>query len=166
MSRRHVARLKFFKFSNFIKKDNHRALTNQGFKVRDAAVSGPIALSNGAGTVYTTPSIDTGNVAPGDFLAKGELQVTAPALTATQMPDTTIQTYTVQHSDDNTTFTDLFASCVVQTGASSAGAAAATIAAKPPTGVKRYIRLKIVGTNGSGALGDCSAAKAVLDFLM
>jgi hypothetical protein len=141
------------------------ALTNQGFKVRDAAVSVSKTLPASATVAYSDP-IDLQNVAPGDFMAKCELRLTAPDLTVAgavaTLADSGTATYKVQHSLDNVTYADLYSSCIVQTGANATGAAAAYFNTRLPTGVYRYIRAACTTATSPG---DMSAAKMILDLL-
>jgi hypothetical protein len=129
--------------------------------VRDALVSpAAFALPSSAGSTQSA-SIDTGNV-DGEFLAKVELLITAPALTVTQLPNSATVTYSIEHSADNSSWSTLQASVLVQTGAGGAGAAAATARYRPPTNVKRYIRLKATTATSPG---DCSGVNGQLDML-
>ena len=133
------------------------------FQVRDAAVSpAAFALAAAAGSTVSA-SIDTGNAGVGDFLAKCELLITAPALNATQAPDTRTVTYIIEDSADNSSFAAaLGVSQLVQTGAGGVGAAAATKRLRLPTNIRRYVRLKV--TTGAST-GDCSGVNAQLDLL-
>ena len=141
------------------------ALVNQGFKVRDAAVSPALLPLPTAGATVNTAVIDTVNQGVGDFLAESELSLKAPALTSTQLANTNAtMTYNIQHvSDTNGTWVNLFASCIVQTGSTN-GAVAVTFTARLPTGVSRYIRAQAVSAGSNAA--DCSGSSMQFDLLM
>ena len=131
--------------------------------VKDALLKVTIALPNGAATVYSA-GIDLGHGSRGDFLANAEVKISAPALTTTQQPNAKTLTYTIQHDDDAAfgTVADLYPGVLVQTGAGGAGAAAATFTARLPVDVKRYVRVKAVGS----ATGDASAASLTFEVLL
>ena len=133
-----------------------------GFKIQDANLSVSIALPTGASTVYSA-GIDLGHGAAGDFVAEGEVKISAPALGATPLPDSRTMTYSIQHDTDAAfgTPVDLYPGVLVQTGAAGAGAAAATFTARLPVDVNRYIRLKAVGSYA----GDKSGSSATLEIL-
>jgi len=134
-----------------------------GFAVKDTALKVTKALPNGAATVYSA-GIDLGHGSRGDFLANAEVKISAPALTTTQQPNAKTLTYTIQHDDDAAfgTVADLYPGVLVQTGAGGAGAAAATFTARLPVDVKRYVRVKAVGS----ATGDASAASLTFEVLV
>jgi len=134
-----------------------------GYAVKDALLKVTIALPNGAATVYSA-GIDLGHGTKGDFLANAEVKISAPALTTTQQPNAKTLTYTIQHDDDAAfgTVADLYPGVLVQTGAGGAGAAAATFTARLPVDVKRYVRVKAVGS----ATGDASAASLTFEVLL
>jgi len=133
-----------------------------GYAVKDTALKVTKALPNGAATVYSD-GIDLGHGSKGDFLANAEFKVSAPALTTAQLPDTKTMTYTLQHDDAAGfgTVADLLPGVIVQTGAGGAGAAAATFTIRLPVDVKRYVRVKAVGS----AAGDASAASMTFEVL-
>lgn len=132
------------------------------YGVADAALTVSKALPNGAASV-TSDGIDLGHGTHGDFLADCEFKLTAPALSTTELPDTKTMTYILQHDTDSAfgTAATLVDNAIVQTGASSAGAAAATWQGKLPAGVNRYVRFK--ATN-SGT-GNASGSTGTLDVL-
>ena len=134
-----------------------------GFAVKDALLKVTKALPNGAATVYSD-GIDLGHGGKGDFLANAEVKISAPALTTTQQPDAKTLTYTIQHDDAAAfgTVADLYPGVIVQLGAGGAGAAAATFTARLPVDVKRYVRVKAVGS----ATGDASAASLTFEVLV
>ena len=120
--------------------------------MEDASTNITQALPNGAATVDAT-AIDLGNPTGKDFIAEGvEFELSAPALVVGDLANAATMTYALQHSDDNSSFSVLQASFLVQTGADGAGAAAATKRFKPDADVKRYLR---VSATNSGA-GDAS----------
>jgi hypothetical protein len=130
--------------------------------VKDAALKVTKALPNGAATVYSD-GIDLGHGSKGDFLAEVEFKISAPALTTTQQPDAKTLTYTIQHDDavGFGTVADLYPGVIVQLGAGGAGAAAATFTARLPVDVKRYVRVKAVGS----ASGDASGSSLTFEVL-
>jgi len=134
-------------------------MTRHGFRVPDATLEKSIALPASDGSVYTA-SIDLGAaLGDRDFVAECELLINAPVLTTTELPDDDTATYKLQHSTDDSTFTTLSDAILVQTGASSAGAAAASVRARIPTDAARYIRLAVTT---AGTSGDCSGKSATL----
>jgi hypothetical protein len=134
-----------------------------GFAVKDALLKVTIALPNGAATVYSA-GIDLGHGTKGDFLAKAEFKVSAPALTTTQQPNAKTLIYSIQHGDDPAfgDVADLYPNVLTQTGAGGVGCAAAEFAARLPVDVKRYVRVKAVGS----ATGDSSAASLTFEVLL
>jgi hypothetical protein len=117
------------------------------------------ALPASATAVHSTV-LDLGNTSRGDFLARCEFLVTAPALTTTQLPNSGTMTYVIEQSADGVnTFTTVNGPAIVQTGAGGTGAAAATARYRLPEAVQRYIRLTATGAT---SVGDCSAASAYL----
>src|SRR5579862_5708369 len=64
-----------------------------GFGVRDASLKQSVVLPSAASTtVAAATGMDTGS-SIGDFLARNELLLTAPALNTTVLPDTKTMTY-------------------------------------------------------------------------
>ncbi len=126
-------------------------MTNKQRMLRDAELQVTKALPNGAATV-NSGSIDLEHSTNGVHVADCELLIEAPALATADLPDTKTMTYDVEHSDDDSSWSDLANGVLVQTGADGAGAAAATARVRLPSTVKRYVRA--VATN-SGA-GDAS----------
>jgi len=128
--------------------------------MKDADLTKTIALPATDGSVNSA-GVDTGSrtAAPlaGELL-EGELLVTAPALTTSELPDADTATYKLQH-DDNSSFTSATdtADLLVQTGAGGAGADAATVRFRIPSDGERYWR--VVVTTAGGA-GDCSGKSA------
>lgn len=132
-----------------------------GHEVKDAALRQTKALSNGAGTVYST-AIDLGALSYlGSRLAPMTAKVTAPALTTTQLPNAETVKYTVEHSDDNSSFVTLYADVITQTGAGGAGAATASAKQVIPPDAKRYLRIKAVKTG----TGDCTGVSLTHELL-
>lgn len=122
--------------------------------MKDANLIKTVALPDSAGDA-NSPSIDLEHTAHGDHLVDMELEASAPVLTATELPDDETATYKVEHSDDDSSFATVpgCAAVITQTGASGAGAAAATEKVRLPRDVKRYVR--VTATTSAGA-GDCS----------
>lgn len=133
---------------------NQRAIIDANYKVSTA-------LPASAGTVHGA-SLDLGDAVSGIPYATTEtvnFQVVAPALTTTQLPNSATVTYTIEDSADNITFVAISSlATLVQTGASSAGAAASTLTVKLPPATRRYIRVSAVTATSPG---DCSAASYV-----
>jgi hypothetical protein len=134
------------------------------FNVQDALLSVSIALPNGANTV-NSPVIDLGSnegipesAAPTseqDYLIRGELLISAPALTASQLPNSQTMTYSVQMcaSSGFGSGVQTYSTPLVQTGAASAGAAAATARVRPASNALRYWRLSVVNSGSGNASG-------------
>src|SRR5207302_1404379 len=113
-------------------------------------------------TVTSATAIDLGHGSSGSPLFKGELLLTAPAVTTTMAPDTKTITYNIITSDnsDLSSPTTIAGSLIVQTGAGGAGAATATARFKPASNCKRYVGFTIV----SGAnITDSSAVSATFE---
>ena len=99
-----------------------------GYNVRDDNFIATKALPNGATTIYSA-GLDLGALSDqGHRVAECEVLISAPALATAALPDTKTMTYSIQHDSDSAfgTAADLAPSVLVQTGASGAGAAAAT----------------------------------------
>ena len=126
-------------------------MSNQQRMLRDLELQVTKALPNGAATV-NSGSIDLEHSANGVHVADCELLIEAPALATADLPDTKTMTYDVEHSDNDSSWSDLANGVLVQTGADGAGAAAASARVRLPSTAKRYVRA--VATN-SGA-GDAS----------
>ncbi|MDE2100060.1 MAG: hypothetical protein KGL39_22590 [Patescibacteria group bacterium] len=140
-----------------------------GFGVQDANQQITVALPNAASTtVNSTNSLDTMCGSTADFLALSEILITAPALNTTVLPDTKTMTYALLASANSNMAgaTVVVNSALVQTGAGSAGAAAATERIRLPTNIVaqggRYIGLQAVsGANTTNA----AASSAKLQML-
>jgi sulfate adenylyltransferase subunit 1 (EFTu-like GTPase family) len=130
---------------------NQRSIIDANYKITTS-------LPSSAGTVNST-SLDLGDAVSGIPYATTEtvnFQIVAPALNATQLPNAATVTYTIQDSADNSSFAAISSlATLVQTGASSAGAAATTLTVKLPPNARRYFRVSAVTANSPG---DCSAA--------
>lgn len=126
--------------------------------LKDAAVHDEAwALGTSDGTTQSA-AIDLGPLsARGVREADIELEIVAPALNTTQLPDADTCTYSIE-SDDNSGFSSaaiVADKVLVQTGAGGAGAATATLRLRIPPQVERYIRVKAIL---AGTTGDCSGA--------
>jgi hypothetical protein len=139
-----------------------------GYGVRDNNYKLTLALPNAASTtVNTTTGLDTEVSSIGDFLAKAELLITAPALNTTILPDTKTMTYNVIASANSNMAGAVVVgqNALVQTGAGGAGAAAATGRWRPPTNIGatgRYLGLQEVsGANTT----DASSKSGTLEML-
>ena len=131
----------------------------------DANYIKSVALPSSASTVYTA-SLDLGDPVSGVPFSTTEIVdavILAPALNATQLPNSATVTYQWQDSADNSTFANIAAlNSFAQTGASSAGAAAVTNRVKLPQNTRRYIRISATTANSPG---DCSAASTTAELV-
>lgn len=138
------------------------------FNRRDAALRQSKALPAAASGNTITNPINVYNTPQGHFLAGCELEVSAPALTTTMLPDTRTATYDLLHSDEvNVDGTIkgpvvLQAGFILQTGAGGAGAAAVTKKIRPQTSIKKFVALRC--TLGASTT-DSSARSMTLDML-
>jgi len=132
--------------------------------VKDVALKNTRALNASASSTVDGAALDLGHGSNGDFLAQCEAKLSAPALNATMAPDTRTFTYSIIHSDNANLSSPsvLYSSVIVQTGASSAGAAATTATVRLPVDVKRYIGARV--TTGAST-GDASTLAATLELL-
>lgn len=131
--------------------------------VKDAALKVTKALPNGANTIYSD-GIDTGTSTAGKQPGDVEWLLSAPALATADLGDAATMKYsiltdTVSPIDGSST--TLFADCIVQTGASGAGAAAATFRFRLPPNAGKIIGFKAVNS----ASGDASDKSATLEAL-
>lgn len=136
-----------------------------GLALKDTQLKNTRALPAAASTTVDGGAIDLGHGSKGDFVAQAELKISAPAVTTTMAPDTRTFTYSVIHSDnaDLSSPSVLHSSVIVQTGASSAGAAATDVTVRLPVDVKRYVGVRVV----SGAsTTDASAVSATTELLL
>lgn len=135
---------------------------------KDGVLTAVKALPASAGSVYTA-AFDLG-AGPHDLVDSVDIEVIAPALNTTQLPDTKTVTYFVQTSADDSTYVNLFEAVIVQTGAGAAGDVTSTVVL-PLRGrinaalgnLRRYVRVGV--TTGTGA-GDCSAAEVTASLLL
>ena len=135
-------------------------MTQPNMRLADAQFEVTKALPNGAAAV-NSDSMDLEVSSDGLHLANCELEITAPALDTADLPDTKTMTYKVEESDDDSSFNTVADSVLVQTGASGAGAAAATVRVRLPSDVKRYVR--VTATNsGTGDASDKSLTAKLL----
>lgn len=138
-------------------------MTQPNMLLADANLSVTKALPNDAAKTVSTAGIDLEKSAAGLHLAQCELEISAPALSGTILPDGKTMTYKIEHDAkaDFSTVADLFPSAIVQTGkATSGGADAATKRFRLPTDVKRYIRLTVTsGANTTDASATSMGAK-------
>lgn len=137
-------------------------LVGTAYQVKDASLIVTKALGDGA-TSVTSDGIQVKGATGPDFLAPCELYLEAPALTTTMLPDGETMTYIVQHDDDSAfgSVETLLDNVIVQTGAGSAGDAAATKRVKLPTDTKKYIRIKATKTG----TGDCTSLSLTASLL-
>lgn len=134
------------------------ASVGMALAVRDAstAVTVTKALPNGAATVVTD-GIDLGHGSKGDFLARCELQIEAPALVVGDLANGDTMIYDVYHDTaaDFGSEALLLDNVITQTGAGGAGAAAQTKQVRFPVDVNRYVRVKATNS-GAGDASDKS----------
>jgi len=130
-----------------------------GYGLRDAQLSKATALPASAGA-SDGASIDVG----GSRLAGCDVLLTAPALSAEQLPVGATATYSIETSDTPgfETKRALIGSAIVQTGDGNV-VSPSTFRMRLPRDCQRYIRATVV--TGNGAL-DCSGATMVLELLM
>lgn len=118
-----------------------------------ATMDASAALPNGANVTRTT-GLDLGPLtARGARLAECELEISAPVLTAAELPDAQTITYAIETDDDaafGSAIVPADALCV-QTGAGGVGAAARSIRVKIPTNCERYVRLRATKVGASNA---------------
>jgi len=131
---------------------------NHSFK--DLNLSVTKALPAAAATNYSD-AIDLGAVAPGASVEEIDLLLEVPATPS--LVDAKTITFTFQDSADNSSFAAIAElATLVLTGASSAGAAAATRRVKLPPSVRRYVRVsQAVLTAG----GDNTAISSTLSLV-
>lgn len=130
----------------------------------DATFKETLALGTADGTVQTTGFNLGALSARGARLADCELEVVAPALTTTELPDADTCTYSVE-TDDNSGFSSakiIADKILVQTGAGAAGAATATVRFRLPSDCEQYVRVKAVLAGGTG---DCSGKSLVASLV-
>lgn len=133
------------------------------FALKDAKLKVTKALPNGAASI-TTDGIDLGHGTRGRFLANGELLISAPALTTAELPDGQTITYSVEHDTASGfgTVATLYAEVLKQTGAGGAGAAAAEVRVRPPSNVKRHVRVKATKAGAANASTKSVTVEVVL----
>jgi hypothetical protein len=135
-------------------------------KVKDASFIETKALGTADATV-TSGAMDLGALsARGARLEHGdcELEIQAPALNTTQLPDADTNTYSIETDDDVAwgSAKIIADKVIVQTGAGGAGAAAVTERFRLPSNCERYVRVKSVLAGGTG---DCSGASMTVSLL-
>ena len=134
-------------------------------ELKDAQLKLTRALPNGAATVYATPGLDLQKTtALGSVPKDLEYLLSAPAMNATQMPDSKTMTYsilidTVDPVDASSTV--LMPSVIVQTGAGGVGCAATNYRFRLPSNATRILGFRAVGS----ASGDATGASATLEAL-
>lgn len=123
------------------------------FQVADKLLTLTAALPNGAANTSTTAIDLEHNNARENFLADCEFLVSIPALTTTQLGDTQTITVSVE-TDNDVAFGSakvVISSLFVMTGASGAGAAAASDRFRLPSNCERYVRIKATKAGTSNA---------------
>lgn len=133
-------------------------------RIADANLKETKALGTSDATVTTT-GFDLGAIAArGAFLADCELEIQAPILTTTELPNSDTNTYSVE-TDDNSGFSSakiIADKVILQTGAGGTGAAAVTERFRLPSNCERYVRVKSVL---AGTTGDCSGKSMIVSLL-
>lgn len=134
-----------------------------GYAVGDAALRKSKALPNGAASI-TSDAIDLGQGPGAANVADYEIYLEAPALNATQLPNTQTMTYDLVTSAnaDMSSPTVVQAGALVQTGAGGVGAAAAEIGLRLPLEAERYVGVK--ATNSGAGNASASLAAIALRF--
>jgi len=130
--------------------------------VIDANFSNSTALPASASSVTSTAfdlggdnvtvAVGGGGTPPYATTETINLQVNAPVLNTTQLPNASTVTYTVQDSADNSSFAAIATlGTTVQTGAGGTGAAAAAAVYKLPPITRRYVRVQATAAGSPGA---------------
>lgn len=116
--------------------------------LRDKSLIQTKALPNGAASTVTDGfDLETSS---GEFLANVELDLSVPALTATEVADTQTITYIVEHSAA-ADFGSVTTLMTLQTVTGSTGVAALNRRIRLPSTVQRYVRVKATKTGASNA---------------
>lgn len=134
--------------------------TVASYRFGDGNLTKTKAMPSGASAV-TTDAIDLGEGTTGTFVTDCELVINAPAVTTGMLADAATIKYDIVTSDttDLTTSPTVIAKeVIVQTGASSAGAAAAEARFRFPTSVKRYVGVRAT----KSASGDASSVSMTI----
>ena len=126
-------------------------MADEFLRNREDATVNPAAkaLPAAAGSIETDP-IDLG---PGTNLGlkRLELEVQAPALNTTELPDAATTTYDMEHSDTSGSgYVDLALGILVQTGAGGIGALAQNVRYALPGDVKRFVRVQATSASTPG----------------
>jgi len=115
-------------------------------------------------TTVASAGIDLGHGGNGDFAARAELLVSAPALAVGELANASTMIYDVYHdtASDFGSEALLHSAVITQTGAGGAGAGAAEKRVALPVDVHRYIRVK--ATNSVDADASAKSLTAQLVF--
>lgn len=136
----------------------------QSYNLRDAEFIKTDALPSAAGTGNGT-ALDMGNATTqnGARLEAAELLLTAPALSALQLPSAVTATYSIESAVDSafTSPKTLAGSAIVHTGDGNA-VASSTFRMKLPSDCHRYVRAKVVTLTNAG---NCAAASMTFELL-
>jgi hypothetical protein len=113
-------------------------------KDADPSLKKTTALPASGTTAVASAGIDLGHSVRGIPPGKMELRIEAPVMSTTELADAATVVYTLYHSDAANFAGEaiLLPNLITQTGANSAGAAAAVKQVRLPTDCKRYIRVK------------------------
>lgn len=142
-----------------------------GYEIQDNDFIETQALPNdaGSGAATSITAFDLGEGLPdGEFLAECEVEVSAPALDSTAMPNGTEMHYDLEASSDDAdsdAYEVIAADVIVQTGADGSGDDAATARFRIPSDCERYLRVTAEGADGTGTLGDCSDSDMTVKLL-
>lgn len=120
-----------------------------------------VALPNGAATTRTSGH-DLSASPRSVFMAPAELVVAVPALTAGELPAGNTITFHIEHAAQANFADSVELARVGQVDGSAAGAAAVVFRYKPPTHIRRYVRLACTKTGTS----DASTKAAQLDIVV
>jgi len=132
----------------------------KSYRLKDASLKATVALPAALSTTVYSDSFDLGTA--NQKLLRGEFEISAEALDTTALPNGETVTYGLQDSADDSTFAAVQDTVLVQTGASGAGAAAATERIGIPSTLRRYVRVSAVTSSGTG---DCSGSDLTFEFV-
>jgi hypothetical protein len=136
------------------------------FNLKDTQLKISRALPAAASSAVTSAaSLDLGHGTSGNPVFKGELLLSAPALTTVMLPDTRTMTYDIIESanSDLSSPNVIAPGVLVQTGAGGVGAAATTFRFKPASNARRYYGVRI--TSGASTT-DSSTTTATLEVVL
>lgn len=135
---------------------------------KDASLTANCTLPNGTAAATYSTGMNLGLTVRGETLQDAEFEISAPALSTSQLPDTKTMTYAVVVATNSTPSnpTLVYDSVLVQTGASGAGAAASTARFRlplSPGGIGNSNSFVSVRATNSGT-GNASGATSTLSM--